>query len=69
MKSMSSVYESDYFHWTQCTAAALRAGRPDGLDLKEVAEEIEDLGRPERRSLQSALAQLFLHPLKWDYAI
>ena len=67
MKSMPSLYESDYFRWTQCTAAALRAGRLDGVDLVEVAEEIEDLGRSERRSLQSALAQLFLHLLKWDF--
>jgi hypothetical protein len=35
--------------------------------LTEVAEEIEDLGKSERRAFESALSQLFLHKLKWDY--
>ncbi len=62
-----SLYETDYFQWTQRVAGALRAGVVDGLDLSEIAEEIEDLGKSERRALESSLSQLLLHLLKWDF--
>lgn len=64
---MPKLYETDYFAWTRDTAAALRDGRVRDIDLAEVAEEIEDLGKSERRAFESALSQLFLHKLKWDY--
>ncbi len=64
---MASLYESDYYGWTQQVAAALREGRLEGLNLQEIAEEIEDLGKSERRSLRGALKQLLQHLLKWDY--
>jgi hypothetical protein len=64
---MPKLYETDYFAWTKNTAAALREGRVRDIDLAEVAEEIEDLGKSERRAFESALSQLFLHKLKWDY--
>jgi hypothetical protein len=64
---MPKLYETDYFAWTKNTAAALREGRVRDIDLAEVAEEIEDLGKSERRAFESALSQLFLHKLKWDH--
>lgn len=67
MVCMPKLYETDYFAWTKATAAALRQGRVRDIDLAEVAEEIEDLGKSERRALESALGQLFLHQLKWDH--
>lgn len=64
---MPSKYETDYFQWAMETAAALRAGRFEDVDVMAAAEEIEDLGKSERRSLHSALVQLFLHLLKTRY--
>ncbi len=67
---MPKLYETDYFAWTQRTAVALRDGRVRDLDLAELAElaeEIEDLGKSERRAFESALSQLFLRKLKWDF--
>jgi len=58
---MPELYETDYFAWTKNTAAALRDGRVCDINLSEVAEEIEDLGKSERRAFESALSQLFLH--------
>jgi hypothetical protein len=63
---MPKLYESDYFAWTKNTAAALRDGRVRDVDLAEVAEEIEDLGKSERRAFESALSQLFLCKLMSD---
>lgn len=64
---MPSLYERDYYKWAMETAAALREGRLQDVDLEATAEEIEDLGKSERRSLQSALTQLFMHLLKRKY--
>ena len=49
---MSRLYDTDYHAWTRRTAADLRAGRLDAVDLGAVAEEIEDLGKFERRALE-----------------
>jgi hypothetical protein len=64
---MPSLYETDYHKWAMETAAALREGRLQDVDLQATAEEIEDLGKSERHSLESAVEQLFLHLLKTKY--
>jgi hypothetical protein len=64
---MPSLYETDYHKWAMETAAALREGRLQDIDVRATAEEIEDLGKSERHSLGSAVAQLFLHLLKTKY--
>jgi ribosomal protein L29 len=60
------LYEHDFFEWTQCTAALLRAGRFDQADIEPIAEEIEDMGKRERRELQSRLEALLQYLLKWQ---
>jgi hypothetical protein len=64
---MPSLYETDYHKWAMDTAAALREGRLQDIDLEATAEEIEDLGKSERRALRSAVSQLFMHLLKTKY--
>jgi hypothetical protein len=64
---MPSLYETDYHKWAMETAAALREGRLHDIDLEATAEEIEDLGKSERHSLESAVTQLFLHLLKTKF--
>ncbi len=63
----SSLYEQDFYQWTQEMAIALRAGRVSALDWENLAEEIESLGKSDRRSLQSRLEVLIMHLLKWQY--
>jgi Domain of unknown function DUF29 len=60
-----SHYDSDFYQWTQTQAAALRAKDFAALDLKNLAEEIESLGRSDRRAIVSHLERLLLHLLKW----
>jgi hypothetical protein len=64
---MPTLYEKDYYCWAMSTAAALRERRTQDLDLDAIAEELEDLGRSEKRSLRSAIVQLFMHLLKLRY--
>ena len=64
-----ATYETDFYQWTQQQAALLRQGefnRVD-LDLENIAEEIESMGRGQRHSLSSYLQNVLLHLLKWRY--
>ncbi|CAK0753357.1 conserved hypothetical protein [Gammaproteobacteria bacterium] len=62
-----SVHDTDFYTWTQEQVALLRAGRVFELDVDNLIEEIEDMGRSERRELVSRLSVLLAHLLKWRY--
>lgn len=60
-------YESDVVAWAKEQAALLRAGRFSEIDIANIAEEIEDVGKSEQRELASRMAVLLAHLLKWRY--
>jgi hypothetical protein len=62
-----TTYDTDFYAWTQEQAELLRQGRLADIDLENLIEEIESLGRSERRSFRSALLLLTQHLLKWQY--
>jgi Domain of unknown function DUF29 len=62
-----SDYDTDFYAWTQAQAAAIRAGAWDAVDRVHLAEEVEDVGKSERRALTSHLRVLLTHLLKWEY--
>lgn len=62
-----TLYEQDFVLWTEKTARAIREGRFEALDRENLAEEIESLGRSDRRALESHLVVLVAHALKWQY--
>lgn len=62
-----TLYERDYAAWLEQQAALARAGKPALLDLANVAEELEDMSRRERRALESQLIRLLMHLLKWQF--
>ncbi len=64
---MMNIYETDFYGWTQQQAALLKDGRLNLLDLTNIIEEIESMGRSEKRELQSRLTILLLHLLKWKF--
>lgn len=59
------AYDADFFEWTQHTAALLRAGRVAEVDLEHLAEEVEDMGKRDRREVDSRVTVLLTHLLKW----
>jgi len=65
--SNSSLYERDFYAWANEQAALLRANRLGQADIEHIAEEIESMGRSEKRELVSRLTILLLHLLKWQY--
>ncbi len=64
---MSDLYERDFFAWANEQAALLRAGDLSAADIANIAEEIETLGRGEKRELVNRLNILLLHLLKWEF--
>lgn len=64
---MGTPYETDVVAWANEQAALLRAGNLAALDLMHIAEEIEDVAKSERRELESRLAVLVAHLLKWKF--
>ena len=60
-------YEKDFYSWTQEQAVLLKNGRFSELDIDNLIEEVESMGRSEKRELESRLTILLLHLLKWKY--
>lgn len=62
-----TTYERDFYAWSQEQATLLRAQQFTQLDIDNLVEEIESMGRSERRQLLSRLEILLMHLLKWQY--
>jgi hypothetical protein len=62
---MATLYETDFYAWTQEQARKLRAG--EAVDAANIAEELETLGRSEEQQLTNRLAVLIQHLLKCEY--
>lgn len=62
-----SLYETDFYAWTQEQAEFLRDGKWSQLDLVNLIEEIESLGKQQRSELRNLLSILIGHLLKWEY--
>lgn len=58
------LYEADFAAWADRQAALLREGRLGELDREHLIEEIESLGRSERREIMSRMIVLVMHLLK-----
>jgi Domain of unknown function DUF29 len=64
---MGTPYEKDIVAWANEQAALLRAGKLSAIDIEHIAEEIEDVGKSEKRELASRMAVLLAHLLKWQH--
>jgi uncharacterized protein DUF29 len=61
------AYDNDFFAWTEEQARLLRAGELAEIDAPNLAEEIESVGRSDRREIRSRLIVLLAHLLKWRF--
>jgi hypothetical protein len=59
-----TLYDTDFAAWSARTAELVREGRLDEVDLAHIAEEIEDLGKRERRTVRSQLRRMLTHLAK-----
>jgi len=63
----ASLYDTDFYGWIQRQAGMIRSGNVAGLDFEHLLEEIETMGRSEKRGLKNRLIVLLMHLLKWQY--
>ena len=67
-QDMTAVqYEKDFYAWAMWNAKALREGNLSEVDVEHVAEEIESMGKSEKRELYNRLVVLLAHLLKWQF--
>jgi Domain of unknown function DUF29 len=61
------TYKTDFYAWTQEQADLLRAKHWSQIDLPNLIEEIESLGKQQCQELRNRLSVLIGHLLKWEY--
>ena len=66
MSAQLHSYEGDIIAWANEQARLLREGLFSQLDIEHIAEEIEDVGKSEKRELASRMAVLLAYLLKWS---
>lgn len=62
-----ATYESDFAQWSAEQAQLIREGQFEAVDLENVAEEIESLGRSDKREVGNRIGIVLLHLLKWEF--
>jgi hypothetical protein len=65
-QTATTPYDKDVIIWSQEQARLLRAGRFSELDIEHLADEIDDVGKSEKRELANRMAVLLAHLLKWN---
>ncbi len=64
---MTKLYDTDFYAWTLEQSKLLQGANWQDLDIKNLVEEIESLGKQEKRELENRLGVLIGHLLKWIY--
>ncbi|NES95434.1 MAG: DUF29 domain-containing protein [Desertifilum sp. SIO1I2] len=67
MSKFTKLYEVDFYAWTIEQAKFLKEGKWDGLDISNLVEEVESLGKQQRQELRNRLGILLGHLLKWHF--
>src|SRR5437879_6010914 len=62
---LPSLYESDETAWLEAMSELIHQGRFDELDYAHLGEYLADMARRDRREVESRLAILIAHLLKW----
>ena len=62
-----TLYDQDYYLWLRTTINQLRAGQFSSVDLDNLLEELETMGRREKRTIESLLIKLLEHLLELKY--
>ncbi|QKQ76415.1 DUF29 domain-containing protein [Nostoc sp. TCL240-02] len=64
---IQTLYDQDYYLWLRTTINQLRTSQFSSVDLDNLIEELEDMGRSQKRTVKSLLIRLFEHLLKLTY--
>lgn len=64
---MTNLYTTDFYGWTQEQVNLLSQRKLDYIDIDNLVEEIESLGKQQQQELKNRLGVLIGHLLKWQY--
>lgn len=67
LPELKRLYQQDFVAWCEATVAQLKAGHMERVDIENLIEEIDSLGKRDRRELKSRLIVLLAHLLKRIY--
>jgi Domain of unknown function DUF29 len=65
--AITSLYEQDFYLWLQTNINLLKEGKFAEIDLENLLEELESMGRSDKNALKSNLRVLLMHLLKYKY--
>ena len=65
--SIESLYDTDFYGWTQEQSQVLLSRDWSRLDIEHLIEEVESLGKQQRQELRSRLSVVLGHLLKWEF--
>ena len=68
-QNLKSLYDRDFMNWVETTAQLLKEQKFAALDLENLIEEIEGMGRSNKSALRSNLIVVLMHLLKWQYQV
>ena len=60
------THDQDFHAWAKRNAELMRQGKLSEIDAEHIAEELENMGKSQKRELVSRLAVLLAHLLKWQ---
>jgi len=63
----TDLYETDFYAWTLEQSKILSLGQWQSLDIANLVEEIESLGKQQKQELRNRLGVLIGHLLKWEF--
>ena len=63
----TGLYERDFYAWAMQNAHLMRLGKLSEIDVQNIAEELESMGKSEKRAFMNRLAVLIAHLLKWQF--
>jgi hypothetical protein len=64
---MKPKHDEDFYGWAMAEAQLLKQGKFNEADMDKIIEEIETLGRSNKRELVNRLGVLIAHLMKWQY--
>ena len=65
--SLKTLYDVDFHLWLESNINLLKNGKLNQLDLENLIEELESMGNSDKSALESNLAILLMHLLKYQY--
>ena len=64
---MANLYDMDFYAWLNQQARLLEQGAFDQLDLENLTEEVDCMGKRHLHKLESHIELLLMHLLKWQF--